>query len=222
MPIVALLSESTSDAQTKVFSRWRRHHRLLRKLKLDNLWRGCLGLAFVLRGRNHCQWPEYAPHLFVPDSDVLWASIQDIPRGRFAAGLLRGGQLATIRRTTVRFGMPVLGPSGIVQQWDLRLAHHPRGSCRLIGDDDVGLPVLEQCSSVFNALNWAMSAIAFSLRPRWKVKQGDFIRKAGKGNNIDRFHRANFGRSEECCFPRPYIGFKEAAAHLLWDSATRL
>jgi hypothetical protein len=201
---------------------WHDHARLLATVpKSEAGFRGCLGLALVVDSTHSDSWVEVDRRLFLPDWTLRWASLVDIPRIYFRLNEKpRPVQWASVRKTSLHFGRPVLRRSP-ARGWDL--VPEP-GSGAL---DSIDPRTDPQLFRVFNALNWAMTSTAYHFRERWQHRRDDFYRAAGLERPAGGGMALLFGEEPqgglappEAWMPMAYVGFDEALAERLFDLAT--
>ncbi len=207
---------------------WNKHRQLLLQLPRSRVWRGCMGLALVISDTSSGV-PKLGRFL-VPDRDVRWISLLDVPPGHFRLRRPREVHLASVHRTQIRFGMPTIGsrPAAAV---DFRFK--PFGRVRL------GVRVVEhwpdvldpleqlQLFRVLNALNWGMTSTAFGHRADWRARREHFFAAIGEEFNPETrillFGEGRFDRVARptAWMPRPFLAFKHVHRDRIFDWATR-
>lgn len=182
-------------------------------------YRGCIGLAMLLDKVTSDTW-IYRPgnRTFLNDSDIRWASLTDIPSGYFRLeNRKREVHWATLRKTSRVFGMPALlrGTEG-GEAWDFRVI--PRTA-----NDEAKRHIdpyphamradqYPQYTRMFNAIEWAMTSVAFSERKAWSPGR-ELFAKAYNGSPESPLYvfggdsvRSHCPRVHEW-MPQAYIGF---------------
>ncbi len=162
---------------------WKAHRELLRNIDESNAgYRGCLGLAMLIKGSNEFTMKAVTGRAFVPDSSVAWASLVDIPIGYFKRGnTRRDAHWATVRPTTMKYGLPTLERGSEKNDaWDFKqfpfstgTIFKPEGGVFIVTakDDILNTEEHPQLFRVFNALEWAMTSTAFAFRSTWTHAQ---------------------------------------------------
>jgi hypothetical protein len=151
---------------------WEAHRRLLLAIPATQTWRGCVGLGLVVNDASNIVHEQ--GRVLIPDRDVRWVSVIDVPRGSFRIARPREVHWATVRRTGIRYGMPTLSgePEASV---DFRARPRCRASRCLdfAGRGSALLTPVERTRlfRVFNAVNWSMTAAAFSCRRPWRARR---------------------------------------------------
>jgi hypothetical protein len=203
---------------------WRAHQGLTTIIHRDEAgYRGCLGLALIINSVGADSYatsptgPGGTELTFVPDRTVSWASMVDVPVGYFLnpAGK-REVHWATVRPTTVRFGMPALAARTETHQSDFRAPDHYDVEYRT------------QLMRVFNALEWAMTTTAFAFRQSWRPKRNALAKALGyKFDPNQPLLKFGGGLYDGVArphqwMPKAYIGFPEHLRDRVYDRATRL
>jgi len=165
---------------------WASHLHMVRdNMSHDHVgFRGCLGLAMMIDSTRIDTWLEHLNLRFVHDRDVRWASLVDIPKWSFFSRWNNGREVhwATVRPTTVKFGMPRLEyASEGHQAWDFRSLPHPnialtsRGGVadpeRFFRADTLPSDRNTRYFRVFNALEWAMTSTAVHFHTAWQKRK---------------------------------------------------
>jgi hypothetical protein len=211
MSTVTLLSQATSNGSTNALTA--QPSRIPRMPPCRARWCGCLRLALVLKS-DHGEWIEHGTQLFIPDGDLLWVSVQNIPPGHFLTALRRGTRLATLRRTTFRFGMPILGPNGIQEQYDVRPHLDLRDGDSSGAASSAGAkrgtrgPTDSLCSQTLVAVTNLMSKTGCAVQRQRPLNQPRFASRTRVSGGL------------RACLPRPYVGFADNVAPFLWESST--
>lgn len=210
---------------------WCKHRDLLLHIQARDVgYRGCLGLALVLRPGN--EDVSVGECLFIRDSHVAWAALQDIPVRRMPMSARREVHYASLRTTAVKHGMPTLGRETVLSNWDFRSM--PRDSSLRDGRTvtpprDVLRPSEQpQLFRVFNRLNWAMTSTAFMSRSAWRPQRHFLFDAVGQPFHQDA-RLLLFGDGLKCealpgpsaWMPRPYLAFPASRQRELWALATR-
>src|SRR6516164_7947667 len=108
---MSLLTGSAPRARgafTDTNSRFGTHHPGRQRLNsAAGRWRGCFGLALVVTHPSSgvCRFGR----LIVPDRDVRWVTLLDLPYGASRLGSSRNMKWAAAYLTRTRYGMPLLG-----------------------------------------------------------------------------------------------------------------
>lgn len=218
---------------------WKNHRDLILRVPREAAaHRGCFGLALVVDATTTESWVDRLDRKFVPDSTLRWASVVDIPYGHFREpNTMPEVHWATVRPTTVRFGVPMLArdvPAGCA--WDFRAFPFDHG--RLVdragkayhvdAKPDVFSPSANpQLFKIFNAIEWAMTSTAFHFRHDWKVRRQEYYR-ALRMPYRPTTQAFLFGESvydgiahPSVWMPKPYLAFERSTLDLLFDRSTK-
>jgi hypothetical protein len=203
---------------------WTHHRDHLLRVPDANRWRGCMGIALVVTR------PESGVcclgRLFVPDRDVRWISLMDLPRGAFQLGVTRRVQWAAVYPTHIRYGMPTLGGKPEFA-FDLRWGHagdRPANSNldRLRGVSTIA----PQLIPVVDALNSAMTKSVLTGRAAWRSQRlGCFGKVVGRGPRPNHLPPPGPGTENENAdtaiwMPRAYLAFADTYRDRLFAWAT--
>lgn len=226
------------DFDSEDHNSWRTHRAVLAKVADEEVgYRGCVGIALVTDNSSCNAWVEYGDrHLLIPDKDVRWLTMVDLPRSRWRAAPDREVHLLSVLRTTVRYGMPSLSPQGVENYFDFRRMPFgciERGEGVAMAGDEQHDDTLNSDDHphyfrVGNLLNWSCTSTAVHYRGTWNVAKKAYYRACNiERNGVDTPHLM-FGESYwdhvERPFgwmPKPFLGFPQEAADQLFDRATR-
>lgn len=200
---------------------WKQHREVLHGIPSHAAgWRGYVGLALVVDSSNADSWVQAASKLFIPDSQCRWASIVDVPVGRWSGVNNREVHWASVRRSHIAFGMPSLGREE--RGWDFRTIPRDGDSSK-----DILSPAHHaQLFRTFNRIEWAMTSSAFVYRAAWQESRTAFNASRGctqPGKPILLFGGGETSEFEEPVhwMPRPYLAFEVELAEMLYDLVTR-
>ena len=206
---------------------WREHWRLLLHIPRARVWRGCLGLGLVTT--DPFSGVPALDRLLVPDRDIRWVSLVDLPRGSFRLRRSREVHWATVHRTKVRFGMPALGGAAEAA-YDFRAMPFDRlrrGRFVVRHGLDVLNPSKEpRLFRALNALNWAMTSTAFSYRAAWQEWRSHFFDATSTAYDLKArvllFGESRFDHvpAPKDWMPRAYVAFKHSHREKLFDWST--
>lgn len=207
---------------------WKKHRQLLLQIPASQVWRGCLGLALFTT--DPCSGVPALGRLFVPDRDVRWVSLVDLPRGCGRLRRSREVHWATVHRTKVRFGMPTLGGTPEAA-YDFRAMPFDRMRRRRGFLVERGPDVLDPTKELrlfrtLNAVNWAMTSTAFFYRAAWQARRGHFFEAAGATFHPEArillFGERRFDgvARPTTWMPRAYLGFKHTQRDKLFGWST--
>lgn len=143
---------------------WKKHREWSVKIPADRVWRPFLGLAIMLDGIHEI------PKELVPNEQVRWVSLFDIPRKQYAVsgGLRREVYLLSVRRATRHYGMPCL--SGTPERtYDFRVYPGKPQEDRPIPRDTLMPEDDPRLFRVASGLNFALSAATVCTSVTWKV-----------------------------------------------------
>lgn len=207
----------------------RAHRTALRlvPLKAQVAARGCLGIGLIVASETVDSWLAYGPNgVFLPDTTVRWAAVVDIPRAAFKVRTAFGSahpmlHWATVRPTTIRYGMPMIA-RGTESFWRDLLA----GSTSMYWPAPLRDPRLTR---VFAAIEWAMTSTAMSRSGAWKAVAPTACRANGLPIERSRRPLLIFGDREafdylpdpNAWMPRACLAFPEAVGATLFDRVTR-
>lgn len=211
---------------------WKRHRNVIGALTQgDSVFRGCVGVALLINSQTSDSWITLGDkRTFVQDSHVGWATMTDVPPGYFQVDNARRRPVswATVRKTSNEFGVPSLkrGAEGF-RAWDFR-------ALKRLRDND--LPVLNaehepQLFRCFNAINWAMSSVAFSYNrdlsyavPAFRSAVSELYDVEPKGDVMLCAGSSIYDGAAypEQWMPKPYLGFKRDVASQVFDRATTM
>jgi hypothetical protein len=223
------VKRSFEDFDSPEHKLWQAHRDLLLNVPAPVVGsKGCvaLGLMCDLSGSN--DWVSDNRNSFVLDRDVKWLTLQTLPRGKWTTARRREVDLAAVRHTTFKFGLPSLCGRGIEQQFDFR--RMPFDKVELHGKlVEAGTEVLNsaehpQLFRAFNALSWAMTTTAFAYRRSWMEFRGSLDKVLGTADNKPHllfgdkvYHTVPNVRQ---WMPTPYVAFPAAIRDALWDRCT--
>src|SRR5262245_995693 len=103
---------------SQALSTWQEMRCQFAKVAVNNVGRGVVGLAALV---DFSHAIESLCGTFVPDSDVCWLSVVDVPRGHFDLRWPRSLVWCELHRTTIKFHMPTIGGGTPLGGWDLSL-----------------------------------------------------------------------------------------------------
>lgn len=184
-------------------------------------YRGCAGLGMVVVSQESPGWIYYGNQVFISDAEIRWASLVDIPGGHWLVGgkrTRREVHLTRLHQTNYQYGMPRIAHNE-EGQWDF----HVMAS----GTPDA-FPGREypQLLKAFNAIEWAMTAVAFHFKQDWQPRIEQF--HATTGLPKAKTPSLLFGQGVFTEWPQPsrwapraMLAFRENEAHLIFDRATR-
>lgn len=201
---------------------WKCHREIVYEVPADIAgYRGCIGFGIVLDKVTPDTWlTRPGNKTFLRDADIRWATLTDIPSGYFRLdNRKREVHWATLRRTDRVFGVPALlrGQEG-KNAWDFRviprteedeklnrISHYPHA---------MRVDRHPQLTRAFNAIEWAMTSVAFSERKAWNPGRSLFTKAYGGENATDSplyvfggdTVRTHCPRVHEW-MPQAYIGF---------------
>lgn len=224
--------DSYADLTRPEHEAWKRHRNLLGTLTAaDAVFRNCLGLALLVKSQTSDSWVSLADgRVFVQNANVSWASMTDVPPGYFQVDNARRREVtwASVRDTTMRFGVPVIEKgTEKYNAWDFRSLrkYHQADLPVLDADRD---PQLFRC---FNAMNWAMSSVAFNFNRDWTYAAPAFRRAVddtfGVKHESPVLLVAGSGVYDGAAYPdqwmpKAYLGFKAELRHEVFDRATTM
>jgi hypothetical protein len=201
---------------------WARHRSVLRAVDRKFVGcRGCFGIALVTDVTTQDSWVKAGHRLFASNDDVCWATMVDIPEGRFA-GIRREVHWASVRRAKMPFGVVSLCHEE--RGWDFRSAPEEKGERSRGVLSPTAHP---QLFRVFNKVEWAMTSTAFAFRRPWKPLRPVFHAAMGKtslgSKDLLLFGPGEMGEVERprAWMPRPYFGFPDSWVDDLYDRVTR-
>lgn len=209
---------------------WKSHRDLLSHLTaFDAAYRGCFGLGLVISEHTNTGWHQPGDgKVLVPDKYMRWLTMVDVPAGYFRVdnGRRREVIWATTRSSTLHCGLPRLDRE-TDPGWDFRALTQSRTE---------DLPVLDvendpHLFRAFNAMNWAMTSVAFMFRSKWQYARPVFDAAMTTlfGCPADRKGRqtviAGNGVYDGFAYPRqwmpqPYIAVREERRDDVFDKAT--
>lgn len=183
--------------------------------------RACLGLGLMVESQDSESWLSCGENtLFLPDRSVRWAAVTDVPTTSFRAvtgfGHNRGVvHWASIRPTTVRYGMPFLAYRTAGTEFNLRASVEN---------------VEPRVARAFNALSWSMTSTAFMFRGPWMAHRRKFYDAIGATPDRDPAAKLLlFGDDvytsvapAAAWMPRAYLAFPEKMAGDLFVRSTRV
>lgn len=225
--------DTYADLTSPEHEAWKKHHNLLGTLtQADAVFRNCLGLALLVKSHTSDSWVTFPDRqVFVQNANVSWASMTDVPPGYFQPGNDRRREVtwATVRDTTMKFGVPTLARGSEKDSaWDFRSLR--RGGHR------VDLPILDaehepQLFRCFNAMNWAMSSVAFNFNRDWAYAAPAFRTAVDEIFQVK--HKtpvllvAGNGVYDGAAYPdqwmpKPYLGFRSELRGEVFDRATTM
>jgi hypothetical protein len=208
---------------------WRKHKLLFDRIPRSKRWRGCIGLGMFLTNAVS-GIPTKSGRFLVPDRDVRWVSLVDVPGNSFRISRPPEVHWAAVHRTAIRFGIPTItgktemalnlrvAPGDLIQGKGLPLGCNPGQS------ENTGQPDLLQ---VLNTVNWSMTSTAFACRPGWQVQRHHFHAAFGK-NTPEITAVSAWGESPDgtvaapaTWMPRAYVAFSNRHCDRVFDRATK-
>lgn len=223
LPVIKRFADFRDELQVQ----WKRDRKLRQHVPIEESWRGCMGLAFLLDGTAPIPSAE---HLLLENSHIRWMVLRDIPAGQFPANRrLNGREVNYVNqaKAELRYGAPVIDFRNQEPAWDFRFipfGRHLRP--RQLGErqflDEVrpaGLILdAEQRRrefAVLNQLSAAMTDFAFSgvdhqrrpFRPAWARRRPRGFALKQPENPAD-------------CLPRAYVAFTVQEAERLYAAVT--
>jgi hypothetical protein len=212
--------------QSEPHREWCDHRDLLRHISANDVgFRGCLGLGLLADNGHSAEWPARGSRVFIPDRDVTWLTMQDIPRGRWRSASDRNVQLACVRKTKMRFGLPTLGEPE--HSFDFRRMPFSRftrrGEVVQPGPDTLDSENHPQWFTVFNKINRTMSSTAFAYRLHWKRHRkllDGTSAVLGRKTGVENGMFFDFITPPAAWMPKAFIGFHMAAKSKLFDQCT--
>lgn len=222
---------------------WKNHRQLLRNMDPREAgYRGCIGLALIVNAVNADSWAEIPGgendrRVFVPDRTVSWASLVDVPIGYFGlAGRKRDVHWASVRPTTLRYGLPALARETETVQCDFRAFPFDKARVKTAEGRPVTVyPTPDalnpahhpQLFRAFNALEWAMTTNAFAFRNRWQPKREEVAKALGyefdPAKKLLAFGGGVYDGAArpQQWMPQAYIAFPARLKGEVFDRATR-
>lgn len=229
---VRLLADASVAGEV---SDWQKHREVLLTVPAREVFRGCVGLAaYLADGYAGDGIVSLGDRILVPDREVRWAWMVDIPSGHFRLGKDHSGKektrevhLATYQaRAQVKFGMPHLCHADGCRSCDFRVMPHDRVVVSRGGSEitfPAGPDVLPAAGGqprifrILNGLNWAMTTTAFAFRSPWSDVT------SGRDKLAARFGVSSWGKlfafgpgltdrmeGPEVWMPRCYLGIHES------------
>lgn len=117
-------------------------------------WRGCAGVALIVKGDVVPPEGQAGDQGFIRNDDLTWVTAVDIPVP-WMTGLSRTAHMVQVRRPVLRYGAPLLCPSGVLKEFDY-------------WDGPTRHPDLDpQVRLAADGLNNAMTSTAFAFRSAW-------------------------------------------------------
>lgn len=214
---------------------WKAHRRLILGVAREAVgFRGAAALGMMME--NSGNWTSGPPQAdgeattLVPDADISWLALQDLPASRWSTSLSRETHLATVRKTSQQFGMPRLRWGELQAAFDFRLLPVPSSTQRHALVQPGRECLNSKCVQVFrafNALNWALTSTAVHYRHAWKDSKKEFYDLIGLPYSKEAtsllFGEGVYNGAEQPHHwaPRPVLGFHERTRKHLFDYSTR-
>jgi hypothetical protein len=176
---------------------------------ISSRWRGCFGVALVATHpySGVCRFGR----LFVPDRDVRWVTVFDLPYGAPRIGVPHRSRWAAVYRTRIRYGMPTLGG-------EPELAFAFRGNLMHVGR--TGKRLRRRIPQGWRHMLSVVAAIDRAMT------QSAADGNAGASSNRERLDRVDNRqfvqrlRHPHACLPRPFLAFDEGHRGQLFPLAT--
>jgi hypothetical protein len=201
----------TEELRQEITKTWYRHRAAVTTVpERHRVCRGAAALAMVL-AEPAGDWPQVGDRLLVPDADVQWASLIDVPSGFLEFdGELPPAHWAAVRPTMLRHGMPVIASARGEVGWDLRRQAPDGLSAQILGTMMAMECGLTQWATVYRP-GWMKSKRVYDE----KLFECPLAPKAPQqANKIPVYPRQ--------WMPRPWLGFAEqdVASGSLYGQAT--
>lgn len=217
--------EKKAQLDTPEFVHWRAHRKFILGVERGEVgFRGAAALGLCIEDSGNWittgrQVESEEPTFYVPDADVTWLTLQDLPIGHWITAMNREVHLATVRRTAQRFGMPSLRWSDLLAVYDFRLlpsvgrAVRPEWLPYRVPSECLNARELQHFRA-FNAMNWALTSTAVHFRSAWRGQKKPFYEMLGLPYAKDKttllFGEGTFNTVEQPFHwaPRPILGFQ--------------
>lgn len=211
---------------------WTRHRNLLITVPhRAAMSRRCTGLGLAANSSGSDDWVTHIDETFIPDHDLLWFMVQDMPSNHWLSAMHRGVQLATVHRTAIQYGMPSLG-SNPVALFDIRrrpsAVAEPVSRALPTPHNDVLDPAKHpQWLRIFNAINWSMTGRATKSDRDWIAARREYVTTHGV-DSLEDLMPASAGlaargpANPSLWFPLAYLGFPAALRDILWQRTTQM
>lgn len=225
--------KSKAQMDTPEFIHWRAHRRFILGVERGEAgFRGAAALGLCIENSGNwiaaSQKTDAEPTFYVPDADVTWLMLQDLPVGHWLTAMGREVHLATVRRTTQRFGMPSLRWNDMLTVADFRLLPSVG---RAIRPEWLPYRVPHECFNgrelqhfrAFNAMNWALTSTAVHYRHGWLRQKKAFYEMLGLEYDREKvsllFGEGVFSGAEQPYHwaPRPVLGFQAQVRKQLFE-----
>lgn len=196
---------------------WLRHRDLLVSVPFHAVGRrGCLGLGAAADNGDTDSWISRQSQIYIPDRDLRWFTVQDLPPGHWLPAMDREVHLATVYRTTHQYGIPRIGPD-VVARFDVRR----RPAVRTAAAEALDPAAHPQWVQIFNRINWAMTLAAAQKNGTWSIAKREFTRTWGRAAIPEAARLAARRLSRPAgWFPAPILGFPAALRDRLWERTT--
>ena len=216
---------SPESIDTELHREWERERTLRHRVRLDETWRGCIGLALLLARPDDTEY--HGSLALVRNEQLTWVALRDVPVGHFPGSPAmdrRDVHYANTAVAELRHGMPVLDFRRNVRDavdfrfmpfaphlrkfgagpWDVELVRP--------GSDTLDSAAQPREFAVLNALSAKMTRFAFGavdaagqpVRPPWAHR---------RLAEMEVFHPPQ----PSTWMPRPYLAFPvEVVERLFW------
>lgn len=238
---INLMSKTHFDSMnTMEQQQWKLHRHLLKNISAASVgYRGCIGFGIAIDPTFTDKWIEIRSietHVLIPDRTIRWLVLLDIPPGYFRMKHTREVHWATVRPTTILFGMPVLARGSEEHSWDFRAIpcdetkiHLENGQEIIVEHNPNVLPPKDypQLFRAFNAIELAMTSTAFCFRKSWQDKKKALFDALGENYMSDKnlllFGEEHFDSIQRpiVWMPRAYLGFSRSSWQKLYCRTTR-
>lgn len=208
-PVVTLTPEIQEELKE-----WKRLRRLSQRIPLSEITRGCVGLALLLQDRGE-RMVAANGRCMLPNSDVLWARVADVPQGHFpAAGPMNAREVnyASVVQAQMRYGMPHIRfeDADFLHRWDLRFRPDTEAE---ITQDVLNVARSPELFKTLNRVHRAMTDYAFTATDdRGRPERASWHRQRPRGMQPTQVPRP------EAWFPRPMEGFHLNEAENLYPA----
>src|SRR5436305_2061141 len=145
-----------SRFNTPAHIEWKRDRALRHRVPLSETWRGCVGLAALLRNvENSCNHGDACLHA---TEDVTWMCLRDVPPGHFPGSPVmnrRDVNYVNLATATLRHGQPVIDFTAAARTaWDFKFCPFDSYT-RPVGPGKRGLEWVEACGDVLHSTRYS-------------------------------------------------------------------